>query len=106
QRLQECAVPLEGDRRVSGALRRDRDSMGPIPLQRGAAIEPGGAAQLVRAARAPAGAAQLVIAGFEPGEPDEQPDRQPEQAGSGVAEQEPGEGRLLDLARLATRLRA
>jgi hypothetical protein len=61
--LQEGAEPLEGDRRAALALRGDRDGVGPVALERGAAVKP-------------ARAADLVVSGFQPG--DEQADRQPE----------------------------
>jgi hypothetical protein len=47
-----------------------------------------------------------VIAGLEPREAKVDADRQPEQAGARVAEQEPGEGGAFDLDRLAARLLA
>ena len=46
----------------------DRHGVLPVALERGSAIDP-------------AGAAELVVAGLQPGEANEQADRQPEQAG-------------------------
>src|SRR4051794_17545618 len=54
QQLDECSVPVEGDRGAAGL--RDGRGARPVALQRGAAIEP-------------ACAAELVIARFEPGNP-------------------------------------
>ena len=91
QGLDEGAVPVVRDRGAAGV--RDRHGALPVPLQRGAAVHP-------------ALAAELVVAGLQPGEADEEADRQPEQAGPRIAEQESGEGRAFDLDRLAARLRA
>ena len=89
EHLDERAIPVIGDRRA--AFLRDRRGPLPVGQERGAAIDP-------------AAVGELVIAGLEPGEAEEQADRQPEQAGRRVAEQEPGERRSFDLDRLAARL--
>ena len=93
EELQEAAVPLVGDRRAASPRGSPRRGPSSRPRAVAGAVHPG----LV---------GELVPAGIEPREAQEQADRQPEQAGLGVAEQEPREGRSLDLDGLAARLLA
>ena len=87
QEVDEVAVPLVGDRRSPWPSAGMATAFVPVAREGRAAVDP-------------AAVGELVPAGLEPREAEEQADRQPEQAGRGVAEQEPGEGRSFDLDRL------
>ncbi len=93
QEVDEVAIPLVGDRRATlarvGDLRRGLPEAG----ERAAAVDP-------------AATGELVPAGLEPGEADEQADRQPEESRLGVGEQEAREPRAFDLGNLGARVLA